>query len=112
MNIVSDNTNSVLQGFKQVGFFTAISRILGLVRDVFLALALGAGLASDAFLVALKIPNFFRRITAEGALTNVFLPAYEKEVAENNKRKALQLVTEIQILLVVSLSCIVILFEL
>ncbi len=112
MSIVSTNTNSVLQGFKQVGFFTAISRILGLVRDVFLALALGAGLASDAFLVALKIPNFFRRITAEGALTNVFLPAYEKEVAENNKGKALQLVTEVQILLVVSLSCIVILFEL
>lgn len=112
MKTVSTNINSVLRGFKQVGFFTAISRIFGLVRDVFLALVLGAGIASDAFLVALKIPNFFRRITAEGALTNVFLPAYENEVAENNKGKALQLVTEVQILLVVSLSFIVILFEL
>ena len=101
-----------MQGFRQVGIFTAISRILGLVRDVLLALVLGAGAASDAFLVALKIPNFFRKITAEGALTNVFLPAYEKEVAETNKKTALHLVTEIQILLVVSLSCIVILFEL
>ncbi len=112
MGSVSNNTNSVIRGFRQIGFFTAISRILGLFRDVSLALVLGAGAASDAFLVALKIPNFFRRITAEGALTNVFLPAYEKELAETNKKKALQLVTEIQILLVVSLSFIVIIFEL
>ena len=112
MQSISTYTNSVIQGFRQVGVFTAISRILGLVRDVLLALVLGAGAASDAFLVALKIPNFFRKITAEGALTNVFLPAYEKEVAETNKKTALHLVTEIQILLVVSLSCIVILFEL
>ena len=112
MDSTSAYTNSVMQGFRQVGFFTAISRISGLVRDVCLALVLGAGAASDAFLVALKIPNFFRRITAEGALTNAFLPAYEKEVAETNKKKALHLVTEVQILLVISLSCIVILFEL
>ena len=87
MGLASNNTNSVIQGFRQVGFFTAISRALGLVRDVSLALVIGAGAASDAFLVALKIPNFFRRITAEGALTNVFLPAYEKEIAETNKKK-------------------------
>ena len=73
MNLSSTNSFSLIRGFKQVGFFTAISRILGLVRDVLLALVLGAGAASDAFLVALKLPNFFRRITAEGALTNVFL---------------------------------------
>ena len=78
---------SIVRGFKQIGFFTAIRRILGLIRDVLFALVLGAGAASDAFLVALKLPNLFRRITAEGALTNVFLPAYEKEVAEKTEKK-------------------------
>ena len=112
MSSPRNSANSIMRGFKQVGFFTGISRILGLIRDVLFALVLGAGAASDAFLVALKLPNLFRRITAEGALTNVFLPAYEKEVAEKSEKTALHLVTEVQILLVVSLSALVVIFEL
>ena len=112
MSSPRNSANSIMLGFKQVGFFTGISRILGLIRDVLFALVLGAGAASDAFLVALKLPNLFRRITAEGALTNVFLPTYEKEVAEKSEKTALHLVTEVQILLVVSLSFLVVIFEL
>ena len=112
MDSLRTSANSIMRGFKQVGFFTGISRILGLIRDVLFALVLGAGAASDAFLVALKLPNLFRRITAEGALTNVFLPAYEKEVAEKTEKTALHLVTEVQILLVVTLSALVVIFEL
>ena len=103
MNPSSTNSFSLIRGFKQVGFFTAISRILGLVRDVLLALVLGAGAASDAFLVALKLPNFFRRITAEGALTNVFLPTYEEEIAKNNKQTPLTLEKVLQIFLEIGL---------
>ena len=58
MNPSSTNSFSVIRGFKQVGFFTAISRILGLVRDVLLALILGAGAASDAFFGGPKATKF------------------------------------------------------
>ncbi|MDA9190191.1 murein biosynthesis integral membrane protein MurJ [Alphaproteobacteria bacterium] len=112
MTKVELSINPVMRGFRQVGFFTGISRILGLIRDILFALVLGAGAASDAFLVALKLPNLFRRITAEGALTNVFLPAYETVAANKNEKSALQLVTEVQVLLVLSLSFLVIVFEL
>jgi putative peptidoglycan lipid II flippase len=53
---------------------TLISRILGLVRDVCLAVVLGAAGNADAFFVAFKIPNFFRRLFAEGAFSQAFVP--------------------------------------
>ena len=58
------------RAFRQIGGMTAVSRVLGFVRDVVFAALLGAGPAADAFLVALKLPNMFRRLTAEGALSN------------------------------------------
>ena len=57
-----------------VGSMTLISRVLGLVRDVVIARLFGAGIASDAFFVAFKIPNFFRRLFAEGAFSQAFIP--------------------------------------
>ena len=53
---------------------TLVSRILGFVRDVVVARAFGAGLAADAFFVAFKIPNLFRRLFAEGAFSSAFVP--------------------------------------
>ncbi len=53
---------------------TFISRILGFVRDMVIAYIFGAGIAADAFLVALKIPNFMRRLFAEGAFSQAFVP--------------------------------------
>jgi len=57
-----------------VGAMTFLSRILGFVRDVVLAVMFGAGPAMDAFLVAFKIPNFMRRLFAEGAFAQSFVP--------------------------------------
>lgn len=57
-----------------VSLLTMVSRVLGLVRDVVLAQFFGAGLASDAFFVAFKIPNFLRRLFAEGAFAQAFVP--------------------------------------
>lgn len=57
-----------------ISAMTMLSRILGLVRDVVLMNVFGAGGLMDAFLVAFKIPNFFRRITAEGAFSQAFIP--------------------------------------
>jgi putative peptidoglycan lipid II flippase len=53
---------------------TMLSRVLGLIRDVALARVIGAGSGADAFFVAFKIPNFFRRLFAEGAFAQAFVP--------------------------------------
>ena len=57
-----------------VSLFTMLSRVLGLVRDVVVANVFGAGGGADAFFVAFKIPNFFRRLFAEGAFNQAFVP--------------------------------------
>lgn len=57
-----------------VGGNTLISRVLGLVRDIVIARLFGAGAGTDAFFVAFKIPNFFRRLFAEGAFSQAFVP--------------------------------------
>ena len=69
---------SLGQAFWQIGSLTLVSRVIGFIRDIAFASFLGAGPAADAFLVALKLPNMFRRLTAEGAMTNAFLPSFAK----------------------------------
>ena len=59
-----------------VSLMTLLSRITGLVRDIAFAQFLGSGLVADAFFVAFRIPNFFRRIFAEGAFSAGFIPVY------------------------------------
>jgi putative peptidoglycan lipid II flippase len=61
-----------------VGGFTLLSRITGFLRDVVLAAVLGAGPVADAFFVALRLPNHFRAIFAEGAFNAAFVPAYAR----------------------------------
>ena len=57
-------------------FGILISRVTGLFRDVLMASALGASIWSDMFFVAFKLPNLFRRIFAEGAFTQAFMPSF------------------------------------
>ncbi|MDY6816642.1 MAG: murein biosynthesis integral membrane protein MurJ [Pseudomonadota bacterium] len=57
-----------------VGMMTMLSRVLGLVRDMVIARYFGAGAGADAFFVAFKIPNFLRRLFAEGAFSQAFVP--------------------------------------
>jgi putative peptidoglycan lipid II flippase len=64
-----------------------ISRITGFVRDMVIANFLGAGLAADAFFVALKFPNLFRRFFAEGAFNAAFVPIYSGEIEGGNHNK-------------------------
>jgi putative peptidoglycan lipid II flippase len=64
----------ILKNTTTTGLGTFLSRITGLLRDTFMAQALGVGPASDAFLVAFKIPNFLRRLFAEGAFSQSFVP--------------------------------------
>lgn len=78
----------MLKKLGQVSGFTLLSRVLGLVRDLCFAAFFGAGGALDAFLVAFKIPNFFRRIFAEGALTQALLPSIAHADAEGGHSKS------------------------
>src|SRR3990172_1785005 len=61
-----------------VGGFTLLSRVTGFIRDIILAAVLGAGPVADAFFVALRLPNHFRAIFAEGAFNAAFVPAYAR----------------------------------
>src|SRR6195256_107331 len=61
-----------------VGGLTLLSRLTGFARDIILAAGLGAGPIADAFFVALRLPNHFRAIFAEGAFNAAFVPAYAR----------------------------------
>ena len=65
---------SLLRALATVSGMTLVSRILGFVRDLVIARAFGAGLATDAFFVAFKLPNLLRRLFAEGAFSQAFVP--------------------------------------
>jgi len=65
------------------GFFTLISRILGYVRDILIAIFLGTSLFADAFFVAFRLPNTFRRLFAEGAFNAAFIPSYAGALAKD-----------------------------
>lgn len=69
---------SLLKNFATVGAATATSRVLGFVRDIFIAAALGTGPIADAFFVAFRFPNLFRRLFAEGAFNAAFVPLFTK----------------------------------
>ncbi len=78
----------LIKAMATVAGLTGVSRILGFARDVMTAAILGAGPVADAFIVALKLPNFFRRITAEGAFSVSFVPMYSKKLAQDGQAEA------------------------
>ena len=67
---------SLFRPFLTVSFYTFVSRILGFVRDILIAKFLGSTVISDAFFVAFRLPNFFRRILAEGAYSAALIPIF------------------------------------
>ncbi len=71
-----------------VGGMTLISRILGFVRDILIATILGAGPVADAFVVAFRFPNLFRRLFAEGAFNAAFVPLFAKRLEGEGERAA------------------------
>ena len=68
------------------GFYTIISRILGYFRDILIAIFLGASSFADAFFVAFRIPNTFRRLFAEGTFNAAFVPSYTSELAKGKSK--------------------------
>ena len=76
--------------------FVIISRVLGYLRDVLIAIYLGSGPIADAFFVAFRIPNTFRRLFAEGSSNAAFVPSYSSELTtKRNNAKDLPMMFSI-----------------
>ena len=73
---------NLLKSTGTFGFFTLISRLLGYLRDILIAIFLGTGVLADAFFVAFRIPNTFRRLFSEGAFNAAFVPSYALEITK------------------------------
>jgi len=100
---------SLIRASATIGILTLASRVLGFVRDMMIASLLGAGMLSDAFLVAFKLPNFMRQLFAEGAANAAFVPLYAGIRATEGEASARKLSEEAQagLTLLLLLVCVV-----
>ena len=103
---------SLFKSVATFGGFTLISRITGFCRDMILASWLGAGMVSDAFLAAFKLPNLFRSLFAEGALTTAFVPMLSGKLASGKKEDAIAFASRTISILAFFVAIFVILVEL
>lgn len=94
-----------------VGSLTILSRLLGFVRDMLIASMLGAGMLADAFVVAFKLPNFFRTLFAEGAFNASFVPLYAGILAEKGEQAAKEFAEKIASFLVFCLITLTVLAQ-
>jgi putative peptidoglycan lipid II flippase len=78
-----------------VSFGTLTSRIMGLCRDVAIAFAFGAGLYSDAFFVAFRVPNLIRRLLGEGPMSSAFIPVFSEYREERSEKEAWKLASNL-----------------
>ena len=92
------------------GFFTLLSRILGYLRDLLIAIYLGSGPLADAFFVAFRIPNTFRRLFSEGTFNAAFVPSYSAELTKG-KNQSKKFANEVFNLLVIGLFFLIIIIE-
>ena len=76
-------SRTILRSTSITGIATLLSRVTGLLREMVQAQAFGAGVLMDAFLVAYKIPNFLRRLFAEGAFSQSFVPVISQHKVKN-----------------------------
>ncbi len=79
---------SLLKSAATVSFFTLASRILGFARDILMASLLGAGPVAEAFVVAFRFPNLFRRFFGEGAFNSAFVPLFAKRLEGEGRKSA------------------------
>src|SRR5215204_4323685 len=95
---------NLLKALAAVSSMTLLSRILGFVRDTVVARAFGAGLATDAFFVAFKIPNLLRRLFAEGAFSQAFVPIFAEYKNRRGEADARVLVDHVSGVLALALA--------
>ena len=102
---------NIIKSTGTFSFYTLISRISGYFRDILIAIFLGSGVIADAFFVAFRIPNTFRRIFGEGSFNAAFVPSYAKELIKSKKNSE-NFANKVFSLLTFSLLGLVILIEL
>ncbi|MBX9683465.1 MAG: murein biosynthesis integral membrane protein MurJ [Hyphomicrobium sp.] len=76
------------RSFATVGGLTLLSRVFGFVRDILIAATLGSGWVADAFVVAFRFPNLFRRLFGEGAFNSAFVPIFAKKIEGEGQESA------------------------
>lgn len=86
---------SLLKSSLVVGIFTMLSRVMGLARDVIMAIVLGAGAQADCFFLAFRIPNFLRRLFAEGAFAQAFVPVLAEYRSQRQEAEVKALVDRV-----------------
>ena len=103
----------MLRSMMTVSGFTAVSRVLGFLRDILIARFVGTGLVGDAFFAAFRFPNMFRRIFGEGAFNAAFVPLFGRKLEEEGKEPAMKfanrafstLLLVLGILMVIAIPC-------
>ena len=100
---------NLLKSTGTFSFFTLISRLLGYLRDILIAIFLGTGFLADAFFVAFRIPNTFRKLFSEGTFNAAFVPSYSSVL--NNKKKSQDFASSIFNLLILGLFFLVLIIE-
>lgn len=103
--------HSFISSARTISLCTLLSRTLGLLRDILCASLFGTGLVWDAFTVAFRIPNLFRRLFGEGALTAAFIPAFTEYLEKRGEAEAWKLVSVVATSLAILLMLIVIAVE-
>ena len=99
----------MIRGVLTVGVWTLASRVLGFLRDMLIAASLGAGPVADAFFVALKLPNLFRRLFGEGAFNAAFVPAFAATLTVQGRAAARALAERMATLMTLWLSVLTVL---
>lgn len=102
---------SLFKSIATFGGWTLVSRVTGFLRDMVLANYLGAGMVSDAFFVAFKLPNLFRSLFAEGAFTSAFVPIFSQKLVADGKDSALKFAVQSISVLVFFVGVFVLLME-
>ena len=101
---------NILSSTSIFSFYTMVSRVLGYFRDILIAIFLGTSMYADAFFVAFRLPNTFRRLFAEGTFNAAFIPSYTSEKLKG-KLAAKKFADQVLSLLILGLTFIVLLVE-
>ena len=101
--------HNLLKSLLNVSGMTLISRIVGFIRDMLMARIFGAGFATDAFFVAFKLPNLLRRVFAEGAFSQAFVPILAEYKTNRTLAETREFVSGVMGLLLLVLTMITIL---
>ena len=101
---------NLIKSTSTFSFYVLISRILGYLRDLLIAIYLGSGPIADAFFVAFRIPNTFRRLFSEGTFNAAFVPSYSSEIVQGKKR-AQQFANNVFNLLLIGLLFLILVIE-